>query len=58
MLKLFSKVIRCFLLFICKFIESKNKSNKLLHLTQRSTFLFVLSLRSFLHKNPLQPLRK
>jgi hypothetical protein len=31
--------------------------NKLLQLTQRSTLLFVQSLRSLLHKNPLQPLR-
>jgi hypothetical protein len=35
-----------------------NGHNKLLHLTQRSSLLFVHSLRSFLHKNPLQPLRK
>jgi hypothetical protein len=36
----------------------RGKPNKVLHLTQRSTFLFVHSLRSLLHKNPLQPLRK
>jgi len=29
----------------------------LLQLTQRSTFIFVCSLRSVSHKNPLQPLR-
>ena len=32
--------------------------NKLLHLTQLSTLLFVYGPRPLLHKIPLQPLRK
>ena len=57
MLKLFSKRVGYTSpIFILS--ESNKKSNKLPHLTQRSSLLFVHSLRSLLHKNSLQPLRK
>lgn len=38
--------------------KMKRTLNKSLHLTQRFVVHFVHSLHSFLHKNPLQPLRK